>query len=569
MAGCAVQYRDGSAVCVAVGNNLYSGAFIYLIGSFASPDLVPRSRGALDLADVHRARVTLDMRGTSTRWIAPFEALNDRASPVVRGRLTGFLDSGPRLAANAKPVRDFRGWLWQNRDCADAAGEADCLKRTFFSIRLPVETFREALFQVPRPVWPPKDLDQVRVRVEVLAPGSDAPLFDSNAPGATPPFSLTELSKTLLPGETCASQRRARKTPRSRSRARSRTSIAPRRGLRVSSAACRSTTRKDRSSRARSSPRRSAATTSSSWRHRDRRAQSFGRRDAPVVVHGRDARRDRAGVAGDRDWPHTPHRGAHEARGGGVVQREAPRGRQAHRRARRVSDLRGSDELGILAGGLSTLLQRVKDDVKREHIRAQQERDMWHAVGHEIMSPLQSLIVLHGSADDPSHRYVQRMQLPCARYTGRASPSEALEAATLEMNAIDLNEFLRQIRRECAFRGIEGVEYAPTSETRICARRRILTRRRDTHILRNADRYPLSGNRNHGETPPARTTQRRSPSTTRDRRSMLQSSTDLRVRVSDSTAPAQRAHRDKDFSLPRPTWRRWAERSAARTPAMA
>ena len=35
---------------------------------------------------------------------------------------------------------------------------------------------------------------------------------------------------------------------------------------------------------------------------------------------------------------------------------------------------------------------------------------MWHAVGHEIMSPLQSLMVLHPQSDDTSHRYVQRMQ---------------------------------------------------------------------------------------------------------------------------------------------------------------
>ena len=35
---------------------------------------------------------------------------------------------------------------------------------------------------------------------------------------------------------------------------------------------------------------------------------------------------------------------------------------------------------------------------------------MWHAVGHEIMSPLQSLLVLHGHADDPSYRYINRMQ---------------------------------------------------------------------------------------------------------------------------------------------------------------
>ena len=98
-----------------------------------------------------------------------------------------------------------------------------------------------------------------------------------------------------------------------------------------------------------------------------------------------------------------------------------------------LSDLRGSDELGILASSLSDLLQRVKDDVRREHIRAQQERDMWHAVGHEIMSPLQSLMVLHPTAEDASHRYIQRMQQAVRVLYGSASPSEALEAATLKL----------------------------------------------------------------------------------------------------------------------------------------
>jgi signal transduction histidine kinase len=154
-----------------------------------------------------------------------------------------------------------------------------------------------------------------------------------------------------------------------------------------------------------------------------------------------------------------------------------------------VSDLRGSDELGILAGGLSDLLQRVKDDVKREHIRAAQERDMWHAVGHEIMSPLQSLMVLHGKADDPSHRYVQRMQLAVRALYGTASPSEALEAATLQMNAIDLNEFLRKVAANAHFAGIEGVEYAPTSEPVFARADEYSFEDAITHILRNADRY--------------------------------------------------------------------------------
>ena len=40
--------------------------------------------------------------------------------------------------------------------------------------------------------------------MEVYAPGGDAstPIFDSNAEGATPPFSLNDLQSSPLPGET-------------------------------------------------------------------------------------------------------------------------------------------------------------------------------------------------------------------------------------------------------------------------------------------------------------------------------------------------------------------------------
>ena len=213
-AGCSVQYPNGASLCVAIGNNPYAGGFIYLVGSFFSGSLVSRERGGSNLEEMHRARVTLNMRGETTRWIAPFEAQADAAASV-RGRLTGFVDPGPVLPTGMSPVRDFRGWLWQDAACADAAGTTDaadaadaagavgdCVQRSFFSIRLPVEVFREALFQKPRPIWPPPDLDRIEVQLEMLAPGTGPALFDSNAPGATAPLSLNQISLALLPGET-------------------------------------------------------------------------------------------------------------------------------------------------------------------------------------------------------------------------------------------------------------------------------------------------------------------------------------------------------------------------------
>jgi signal transduction histidine kinase len=158
-----------------------------------------------------------------------------------------------------------------------------------------------------------------------------------------------------------------------------------------------------------------------------------------------------------------------------------------------LSDLRGRDELGILAGGLSDLLQRVKSDVQREQLRAQRERDMLQAVGHEILSPLQSLMVLHPRADDAGHRYVQRMQQAVRVLYGQASPSEALAAAQLELATLDLDAFLREVADNAHFAGIEQVRYAGRG-TPVSVRADAFSLEDVvTHILRNAQRHRTPG----------------------------------------------------------------------------
>lgn len=493
LAGCSVHYPDGGSVCVAVGNNPYAGGFIYLVGSFFSGPLVSRERGQLDLGAVHRARVSLDMRGTTTRWIAPYEALGEPGN-FARGRLTGFADAGPVLARDAKPIRDFRGWLWQGAECADGSEGADCAKRAYFSIRLPVDVFREELFRKPRPAWPPADLDRIEVRIEMFGPGPEKPLFDSNAGNPAPPLSLQDLSLSLLPGETL----RARKAGAAAG------DIVSLRG-------------------ADDSPERSAP-----WLEALIRRIPVEGFPGPVVAtavistpvgsyevsFSGDARSvDRGlGVVATRlSW----FIGAMLVAIGiawlaiefGLIRRISALTRRAAavsfnvQDARidarigelDVSDLQGRDELGILAGGLAALLKRVKDDVERERIRTAQERDMWHAVGHEIMSPLQSMMVLHGEPDDPSHRYVQRMQQAVRVLYGTASPSEALEAATLQTGAIDLDEFLGHVAANAHFAGIEAVTYKSASTPVPVRADEYSLEDTVTHILRNADRHRTPG----------------------------------------------------------------------------
>ena len=498
-AGCSVQYPDGSSICVAIGNNPYAGGFIYLVGSFQASALVARERGELSLSDVHRARVSLTIAGQTQRWIAPFERLGDADAPLVRGRLTGFVDdetTAEALPLLAHPVRDFRGWLWQSSRCAEpAADTATCARRTFFSIRLPVEAYRQALFSRTRPAWPPVDLERTQVHLQMLAPDSAAPLFDSNAPGATVPMAIDDLTQALLPGETLVINKAG--------------------------------TRKDAAVTLRG--KSDTAEVSSPWLTRliarlpvnfaadpelTRRgviATAAGNYEVTLNGNGRSGEQT-LGVAATRmSW----YVGAMLAAIGlawvvielGLLRRVTVLTRRAAAvsynvnapdvdqriGALDVADLRGRDELGILAGALSDLLQRVKDDVKRENIRTQQERDMWHAVGHEIMSPLQSLMVLHPEAADASHRYVQRMQQAVKVLYSQASPSEALQAATLQVDALDLDEFMTHVAGNAHFAGVPDVRYQPAGAPVPVRADAFSLEDVVTHILRNADRHRTAG----------------------------------------------------------------------------
>lgn len=517
MAGCSVQYPGGGSVCVAVGNNPYAGGFLYLVGGFASGPLVGRERGTLELAPIHRARVTLNMRGEVTRWIAPFEAQNEPGS-ATRGRLTGFVDAGgDQLVKHSRPVRDFRGWLWQSGPCignaagnavaaaagSDSPADADCARRAFFSIRLPVDVFREALFQKPRPVWPPPDLERVQVRIEVFGPDSDQPLFDSDAPGATPPFSLGDLAATLQAGETL----RIRKLGGAAQQ------VVVVKGVdaqdEVSSPWLAQLVRRlpvEGHPEHSEGPEKVEKITGV-----EKVSTSAGTYEIDLSGDLRGVDSAISVVATRLSWfiaamllaivlawlvieVSLIRRIAVLTKRAAAVSHNVQDARAEARIADLdVSDLRGSDELGILAGGLSDLLQRVKDDVQREHIRAQQERDLWQAVGHEIMSPLQSLMVLHPGEGDASHRYIARMQQAVRVLYGTASPSEALQAATLQAGALDLNAFLFQLAGNAHFAGIDGVQYAAGAAPVMVRADEFPLEDVVTHILRNAERHRLPG----------------------------------------------------------------------------
>lgn len=497
MSGCLVQYGAGGTLCVGIGNNPWAGGFIYVAGSVDSPPLVPHPHGEEILKGAHRVRVSVRLRGQRYDWIAPFEETADDAAhrlPGRHGRLTGFraADEGSK---HAYAVRDFRGWIWQNAQCNDpGADEASCLKNAFFSLRLPVGLLRDALFDGRRPAWPPADLQRIDVSVAVLPPGDGAPLLDSAGKGAVPPFSLKDLGALLLPGETLQILKQD--------------GGAQRQLIALTGAA----PAEDRSWHVLTTLIRRLPV--DAWdiplQAADTIATPAGSYTVMLKGDVRSVSESLSVVASRLAW----FVGAMllalflawlviEI---GIIRRITVLTGRADSVARTVkgagglerfdlSDLRGEDELGLLASCLHDLLRRVREDVEREGIRAEQERDMWHAVGHEIMSPLQSLMALHGAPQDQSHRYINRMQQAVRVLYGSATPSEGFQSTVLQMTEVDLPAFLRNVALNAPCVGIERVVFEDASPAGAVLVRADEYSLEDvvTHVLRNAERHRHAG----------------------------------------------------------------------------
>ena len=111
---------------------------------------------------------------------------------------------------------------------------------------------------------------------------------------------------------------------------------------------------------------------------------------------------------------------------------------------------------------------------------------MWHAVGHEIMSPLQSLLALHGGEGDPSRRYINRMQQAVRILYGSASPSEGFQSSRLQVQAIDIAEFVKNVAENA---GIANVRCAGVEQSVLVRADAYPLEDVFSHILKNADRY--------------------------------------------------------------------------------
>ncbi|MBC3875987.1 sensor histidine kinase [Undibacterium flavidum] len=493
MSGCLVQYGNDGSLCVGIGNNPWAGGFIYVAGSFNSAALVSHPHGQVVRDEAHRIRVSVTLRGQEYQWLAPFEEeRSSKANAGIRGRWVGFVESEVNKS-NARPVRDFRGWAWQKALCNDVEKDGkdlNCDRNTFFSLRLPIAVLQEALFEKKRPVWPPQDLDQIHVELAVLAPESQIPLLDSKAMPTATPFSLNDLSALLLPGESLSIKKSSEKKEFIKLLGK-------------------------------------VEQEEESWNVLTRliRRLPVDEYDTPleskelistpldnyeVLLKGdvRSVSKTLSVVATRVSW----FVGAMllalllawlliEI---SIIRRITLLTKRAASLSKTmkgageldqldVSDLRSADELGVLASGLHDLLRRVKEDVEREAIRTEQEKQMWHAVGHEIMSPLQSLMVLHQAPEDQSHRYISRMQQAIKVLYGSATPSEAFQSTILQLEEMDITQFLQHVADNAPHAGIDNVEFKGDFSNVIVKADEYSLEDVVTHVLKNANRYRPEG----------------------------------------------------------------------------
>ena len=489
MAGCLLQYPDGGSLCIALANTPWAGGYIYAAGTYTGPPLVAHRIGDDALGGAHRLRIAVSVRGIAEHWLAPFEipVQDANGNQSLRGRFTGYVERDDDNYRGARPQRDFRGWAWQDGACVDGRDGVDCPRMKFFSVRVPVEPLRRALFDARKPVWPPPDLDRFRVHVQVLPPGDGAPLFDSDAAGAVPPFSLNDLAAQLQPGETLRIDAPGDKAGRIVLRGAGIDAGEPNSPLLM-----------------RLIDRLPVARYDKPVNIADVVSTPLGNFQVRLIGDPRGLDRALGVVATRLSWFVAAMLLALAVAWliieVGIIRRIArltARSRELSRGVRDdalahydLADLRGNDELGILAGALDELLLRAKGDAARARIRAQQEKDLWHAVGHEIMSPLQSLLALYGSTDDPSHRYIQRMQQAVRVLYGSASPSEAFETSQLTVRPLDVALFLRHVTENA---GIPGVACELPAEAVWAHADEYPLEDVMAHLLNNAERYRTPG----------------------------------------------------------------------------
>jgi signal transduction histidine kinase len=156
------------------------------------------------------------------------------------------------------------------------------------------------------------------------------------------------------------------------------------------------------------------------------------------------------------------------------------------------------DEVGVLWESIFDLHKSITSYGRKAQERVERESAILSAIGHEIRSPLQDLMLRHKEAHDPSTRSVHRISAAIKTlthiYTGtkidqKKGPQDAINALSGNLTVEDVSEYLRN----AADSGIEGVQYQSENlPLEVCVDADLLEFAL-TNILSNANDFRFKG----------------------------------------------------------------------------
>jgi len=166
------------------------------------------------------------------------------------------------------------------------------------------------------------------------------------------------------------------------------------------------------------------------------------------------------------------------------------------------------DEVGVLASAINALINRVREQTARAQLErearaaderrklqeeVENQRQNLKLIGHEIRSPLMSLLARHRDPEDRSRRYIERMIAALPHLMGGASASDAFDSRKLVIDELDLATFLVEVAENAEHAEIVDVKYSGVREgVRVLADASALEDAL-TNILSNANRHRNAG----------------------------------------------------------------------------
>ncbi|MFC4161270.1 sensor histidine kinase [Chitinimonas lacunae] len=461
---CTYAVGNDGAICAGLIQDRDKGAFVFLQGSFRHNAIETHTQGAKAFDAVHRLKLQVAIQGNQGRWLATFQppppprdGSAASARTATRWNITGYRARTDWKVVGGRHDREVGGRLLKTGRCLPGAGEALPPEAPFpcvyhFALRLPVDPWRYHFEP-----WPPKDLQALDVSLELLGPkeadGRSPVLFSTAQAAPIPLYSIDSLRNELATGEelriVAPTGQRGELVINSRPQPKEASAL------------------EDIARRIIVTAFTDHGTTAAVRPLAQSRLNGFELALLGDVANARDG----WVLLGQRIVAYLLLLLAVVLVSWAVIEIYVLRPvskltRRTHELSKKLqvngplpdigfAGLVGRDELGVLATGLRDLLERVRADIVREQRQIAQSKEMLKAIGHEIRSPLQNLVALHGDGEDRSRPYVDRMLRAVELLYSAASPETAFVNASPQLTRTNLVEFLQNATEI----GIDNIDY--------------------------------------------------------------------------------------------------------------